>query len=433
MHSVCRLLALAGLAAGLLAAALPAAASDTQPDAPEHWSTKHPINVQVGPRPYYLIDKLDRGPLKRKLERCENQEVRKTNFSIAHRGAPLQFPEHTEESYRAAARMGAGIVECDVTFTKDGELVCRHSQCDLHTTTNILETELAGTCEQGFQPAEFDADGNRTRAASAKCCTSGLTLAEFKSLKGKMDGANSSATTVEEYLGGTADFRTDLYSTGGTLLSHKESIKLFKQLGVSMTPELKGVDSAVGFGDSGFTQKSYAARMIRDYIDAGISPRKVWPQSFDIGDVYYWIKKFPDYGKRAVFLDGDGTATTGTFPPAVADFRALRKKGVNIVAPSIPYLLTLDSQDNMIASDYARNARKARMKVISWSMERSGRIVEDVIEGSPGYYSTVLDGLKNDGDIIRSIDVLARDAGVIGLFSDWPGTVSYYASCMGLK
>ena len=34
--------------------------------------------------------------------------------------------------------MGAGIIECDVTFTKDRELVCRHSQCDLHTTTNIL-------------------------------------------------------------------------------------------------------------------------------------------------------------------------------------------------------------------------------------------------------------------------------------------------------
>ena len=25
--------------------------------------------------------------------------------------------------------MGAGILECDVTFTKDLELVCRHAQC----------------------------------------------------------------------------------------------------------------------------------------------------------------------------------------------------------------------------------------------------------------------------------------------------------------
>ena len=42
-----------------------------------------------------------------------------TDFSIGHRGAALQFPEHTKESYEAGARMGAGILECDVTFTKD--------------------------------------------------------------------------------------------------------------------------------------------------------------------------------------------------------------------------------------------------------------------------------------------------------------------------
>jgi glycerophosphoryl diester phosphodiesterase len=34
--------------------------------------------------------------------------------------------------------MGASVIECDVTFTKDAELVCRHAQCDLHTTTNIV-------------------------------------------------------------------------------------------------------------------------------------------------------------------------------------------------------------------------------------------------------------------------------------------------------
>ncbi len=50
----------------------------------------------------------------------------------------MQFPEHTKVSYLAAARMGAGIIECDVTFTKDTELVCRHSQCNLHATTDIL-------------------------------------------------------------------------------------------------------------------------------------------------------------------------------------------------------------------------------------------------------------------------------------------------------
>jgi glycerophosphoryl diester phosphodiesterase len=28
---------------------------------------------------------------------------------------------------------------------------------------------------------------------------------------------------------------------------------------------------------------------------------------------------------------------------------------------------------------------------------------------------------------------LARDVGIVGIFSDWPATVSYYANCTGLK
>lgn len=104
-------------------------------------------SVQVGPRPFYLVDQMSPSRLKRKLEQCSAGPFYKTDFSIGHRGgAPLQFPEHTKESHEAGARMGAGIQECDVTFTNDGQLVCRHDQCDLHTTTNILVTPLAAMC-----------------------------------------------------------------------------------------------------------------------------------------------------------------------------------------------------------------------------------------------------------------------------------------------
>ena len=66
--------------------------------------------VQVGPRPYYLVDQLSEGPLKSRLQSCAAKPVRRTDFSIGHRGAAMQFPEHTKESYEAAARMGAGTV-----------------------------------------------------------------------------------------------------------------------------------------------------------------------------------------------------------------------------------------------------------------------------------------------------------------------------------
>lgn len=44
-------------------------------------------SVQVGARPYYLIDKLQNKTLKTKLQKCENQTFKRTNFSIGHRGA----------------------------------------------------------------------------------------------------------------------------------------------------------------------------------------------------------------------------------------------------------------------------------------------------------------------------------------------------------
>ena len=77
------------------------------------------FNVQVGPRPYFLISQMKPSALKSQLESCSNKKLYKSEFSIGHRGAAMMFPEHTLESYQAAARMGAGVIECDVTFTKD--------------------------------------------------------------------------------------------------------------------------------------------------------------------------------------------------------------------------------------------------------------------------------------------------------------------------
>jgi len=321
------------------------------------------------------------------------------------------------------------MLECDVTFTYDGELVCRQAQCDLHTTTNILATPLAATCATPFTPAVFDAAGNLVTPATARCCASALTLAQFKSMEGKMDARDARATTVDEFLGGTADFRTDLYATGGTLLSHKESIRLFDKMGAKFTPELKAVTD--GFGALGLEQKSHARKMIQEYIDADINPRRVFAQSFNIDDVEQWIAEFPRYGRRAVYLDGRPVADLASDPPDLFEFQDLKASGVNIIAPPMPVLLTSNVDDEIVPSVYAERARQAGLRIISWTTERSGRIVEDVLEGGGTfYYQTTLDALNNDGDILRTIDVLARKVGIIGLFSDWPATTTFYANCM---
>ncbi len=63
------------LATALLAAlALPmgnAAAFDESVESSSAGFSK-PLNVQVGPRPYYLVDQLQNGPLKSKLKACES-------------------------------------------------------------------------------------------------------------------------------------------------------------------------------------------------------------------------------------------------------------------------------------------------------------------------------------------------------------------------
>lgn len=381
-------------------------------------------SISTGPRPLYLIDKMQPGSLRDKLLSCAGDPVKRTNFSISHRGAPMQFPEHTVESYVAAARMGAGILECDVTFTSDEQLVCRHAQNDLHTTTNILATNLASSCTLGFNPASGAA------AASAECKTSDITLAEFQTLAGKMDAANPAAVTVEEYMDGTADWRTDLYALdGGDLMTHAESITLFKTLGVKFTPELKSPSVEMPF--NGFTQEDYAQKMIDAYKSAGIPASHVWAQSFNLEDLLYWIKNEPEFGAQAIYLDGsfriDGWNPNepATWTHQMSELKAM---GVNYIAPPVWVLLTLDG-GKIVPSAYATEARQAGLKMIAWSLERSGSL-----QGGGGwYFRSISDAIKSDGALYQVIDILAQDVGVTGIFSDWPATVSYYASCMGLE
>lgn len=395
-----------------------AQAQDTQP----------PV-AQIGVRPLYLVDQLADGPLKTELQRCEGRTFRATPFSIGHRGVPLQFPEHTRESYIAAARQGAGVIECDVAFTKDRELVCRHAQCDLHRTTDILaRPELASKCTKGFTPA----DPATGAEASAQCCTSDLTLAEFKSLTGKMDGENDEATTVEAYMDGTSAWRTDLYAGTGTLLSHKESIALIRSLGRKFTPELKAPEVAMPF-EGDYTQETYANQMLADYAEAGIPPEDVYPQSFRIEDVRYWIEQHPAFGRQAVYLDdrdetqpGFAIGDPASWRPSMAELRA---DGINILAPPLWMLVEPGTDGTIVPSAYAREAKAAGLGLIPWSLERSPPLSQG---GGDWYYQTVEDVATRDGDILTLLDVLGRDIGVIGVFSDWPATTTFYANCVGL-
>ena len=390
-------------------------------------ATERPSHVQLGPRPFFLADDMADGPLKQQLQQCAQRgRFTPRDFSIGHRGAPMQFPEHTVESYVAAARMGAGILECDVTFTKDHELVCRHAQNDLHTTTNILLTPLAAKCTQPFLPAVLDADGKVVTPAKAECRTSDITLAEFRTLRGKMDAFNPAARTPAQYVAGTANWRTDLYSgpTSGTLMTHAESIELFKRLGVKMTPELKSPSVPMPF--NGFSQEAYAQKMIDEYKRASVPARQVYPQSFDIRDVLYWVAKEPDFGRQAVYLDDADKAAD---LPDLATLKDYKAKGINIWAPPTFALLAAEN-GRIVPSQAARDAKAAGLDLITWTLERSGVLAD----GNNGwYYQTFDSAVRREGDMLQALHVLAQDVGVMGVFSDWPATTTFYANCMDLR
>jgi len=389
----------------------------------DHGQKLQDESVQVGVRPQYLVEGMDDGPLKQRLQRCEDGPFYRTDFSIAHRGAPLEFPEHTKEAYEAGAHMGAGIVECDVAFTRDGELVCRHAECDLHTTTNIVATPLNAKCSVPWTGA----------GSTPQCCTSDLTLSEFRTLKGKMDAANPAATTAQGYLGGTASWRTDLYTGRGTLLTLRESIRLNQKLGVKHTPELKEGNPAriaAVFGG----QEKYAQKLVDELKAGGVNPRDAWLQSFNKNDVLYWIQNEPRFGRQAVYLDSiDPTATPPVPRQTLDELRQLKKKGVRIIAPPIPALLAVNGDGEIVPSQYALDIRSVGLDIITWSFERADLRRGAAFGGFYYYFDPEGKAIRKDSDMYKALDVLARKVGIIGIFSDWPATVTYYANCMGLK
>ncbi|RWA09199.1 hypothetical protein EKO27_g5895, partial [Xylaria grammica] len=96
------------LVAGILAAATAAGVSAI----PTKGRSQVRRNIELGPRPEYLVNDMDEGWLKDRLSSCLDEEAVTTPFSIGHRGgACLQFPEETLESHTAGIRMGAGIAE----------------------------------------------------------------------------------------------------------------------------------------------------------------------------------------------------------------------------------------------------------------------------------------------------------------------------------
>lgn len=244
-----------------------------------------------------------------------------------------------------------------------------------------------------------------------------------------------STENVQDYQHGTPFFRTDLYSTCGQVMTLDSYIELVDSLPGfrNFTPELKTPPAAVPMPFKGYTQAQYARDMLNTFIKHGIDPVRVYPQSFNPADIYLWLNEFPEFGKQAVYLDEDGD-DPANFTVAVNRLGALKASGVNIIAPPYNYLLAIGgpNNDTIVPSIYATTAKEVGLEIITWSFERSGPL--DMVAARDDYYwSSVAPIISYDGQAYEALDVLAREVGVLGIFSDWSATVTYYANCMGLK
>jgi glycerophosphoryl diester phosphodiesterase len=178
---------------------------------------------------------------------------------------------------------------------------------------------------------------------------------------------------------------------------------------------------------NGFTQEMCTQKTIDELKAAGVPPPDVFPQSFNKSDILYWINHEPAFGRRAVYLDD---ANTVADLPTFSDLVGYRGEGIRIWAPPTFALLALNGSNRIVASQWAHDAKAAGLDIITWTLERSGILAD----GNNGfYYQTIDPAITREGDLMKVLDVLAREVGALGVFSDWPAAVTYYANCMGLK
>jgi glycerophosphoryl diester phosphodiesterase len=106
---------------------------------------------------------------------------------------------------------------------------------------------------------------------------------------------------------------------------------------------------------------------------------------------------------------------------------------VQIVAPPIFALLALNANDEIVPSQYALDIKAQGFDIITWTFERADLRCGAAFAGFYYLFDSQGKAVKKDSDMYKALDALARQVGVLGIFSDWSATVTYYANCMGLK
>jgi glycerophosphoryl diester phosphodiesterase len=103
----------------------------------------------------------------------------------------------------------------------------------------------------------------------------------------------------------------------------------------------------------------------------------------------------------------------------------LRSMGINYMAPPVGQLITRNGTSGIAASPYVSTVQGAGMSIITWTVERNYACWP-----APS-------AMRSDANVtacasfneLELIGTLHR-MGVVGVFSDWPATTTFYASCI---
>jgi len=96
-------------------------------------------------------------------------------------------------------------------------------------------------------------------------------------------------------------------------------------------------------------------------------------------------------------------------------------------------MLEVNSAGEIVPSRYALDIKGLGFDIITWTFERSDLRRGAATDGFYYLFDAQGKAIQKDSDMYKALDVLARQVGILGIFSDWPASVTYYANCMGLK
>ena len=298
--------------------------------------------------------------------------------------------------------MGAGTLECDVTFTKD------------------LGARLPALAERSRDDDGHLADAARAdlhRAVHARAARRERRRAVVRPAS-RVPHERAHARRVQDAAGqdrcvrsGGADRRavrraapaprariSARASSAARCSRTPRASRCFERLGVRMTPELK--EPSVELPFNGLTREQLAQKLIDEYRAAGVPPSDV------LAAVVRSARRRVLDRARARVRRASGAARRTRCPwvrRARGGSRSYKAAGINIWAPPLFVLLDLDAEGRIVPSRAARAARAAGLDIIAWTLERSGNLAAP---NNGFYYRTIDAAITREGDVLQVVDVL---------------------------